>query len=140
MLASTYIPPYPNTARDVLLVAATCVGAFELFQWLFAQWAMLRIWESWIPRYPVLGTYGPFVTIAILTGILVGACVAALARAKSKLNLVWSAAFVCILSFGAAVVAGGVSWAVSEPTVLLGPSIGLGLVVGGVVVRKVAHA
>ena len=140
MLASTYIPPYPNTARDVLLVAAACIGAFELFQLLFAQWAMLRIWESWIPRYPILGTYGPFFTIAVLTGVVVGACAAALARAKSKRNLAWSAAFACVLSFGAAVVAGDVAWAVSEATVVLGPSIGLGLVVGGVIVRKVAHA
>jgi hypothetical protein len=140
MLASTYIPPYPNTTRDVLLVVAACFGALELFQWLFAQWAMLRIWESWIPSYPVLGTYGPFFAIAILTGVVVGACVAALARARSKRNLAWSAALACILSLAAAAVAGGFAWAVSEPTVLLGPSIGVGLVVGRVVVRKVAHA
>ena len=128
MLASTYVPPYP------------VVGALELFQWLFAQWAMLRIWESWVPRYPVLGIYAPFFAIAVLAGVVVGACVAAFAHSKSKRNLAWAAALACILSFGAAAVAGGVAWAVSEPTVLLGPSIGLGLVIGGVVVRKVAHA
>ena len=137
MLAST---PYPNTARDVLLTVAGCTGAVVLFPWVLAQWTMLRFWESWIPRYPVLGTYGPFFVIAILTGVVVGACVAALARAQSRRNLAWAAALACVLSFGGAVVAGGVMWAVSEPTVFIGPSLGVGLMVGGVLVRKVSHA
>lgn len=128
------------SARDLLLVAASCFGAFELFYWALGQWAMLRFWEPWIAEYPVIALLGPFMAIAVLSGLVVGALVTAIVRTKSLRIAAWSGITACFLSLGAAVVAGGVKWATGGPTVLLGPLLALGLVLGALLVRTLRHA
>jgi hypothetical protein len=127
-------------SRDLLLVVLSCVGAFEVFYWAFGQWAASRFSEPWAVEYPTIGVMGPFAVIALLSGFLVGALLAAVIRAKSLRIAAWSGAAACVLSFGAAVVAGGVEWAFSEGTVLVGPFVAGGLVLGALLVCKVRHA
>jgi len=128
-----------NAGRDILVVTASAVGAFALFDWAFGHWAASRVAQSWLV-YPRIGVMGPFATIAILSGLLVGGLVAAFLPGRSVRVAVLAAVVACAMSFGAAVVAGGLTWALGEPTVLLGPFLGAGLVCGAWLIRKARHA
>jgi hypothetical protein len=128
------------SSRHFLVGVVSCVAALALFYWAFSLWAASRFAEPWAAEYPVIGLMGPFAAIALLSGLLIGALTAALTRANSLRIVVWSGVVVCLLSFGAAVVAGGLKWATSEGTVLLGPFVAGGLVLGALLVRKFRHA
>ena len=127
-------------SRHFLFVAVSCVAAFALFYWAFSLWAASRFAEPWATAHPVIGLMGPFAVIALLSGSLVGALATALTHANSLRIVVWAGVLACLLSFGAAVVAGGVEWATSEGTVLLGPFVAVGLVLGALLIRKFRHA
>lgn len=125
--------------RDVLLIAASCVGALELFYFAFGQLVASRIGEPWTTAYPFGGVIGPFAAIAFSSGFVVGALVGAFVPVRGLRVAVWAAVVACLLSFGSAIVAGGLTWVAREPTVLLGPLLGVGLVCGALLLRKVRH-
>ena len=127
-------------ARDVLLAAAACVGALELFYWALEQWAALRIWEPWVIEYPVLGFVGPFGVIALACGVVVGLIVGAFVRLNSLLVAAWAGALAWILSFGAALVVGGISFVVGNYAVIAAPLLAVGLLAGALLGRRVRHA
>jgi hypothetical protein len=124
----------------LLFVAVSCVAAFELFYLAFGLWAGSRFAEPLAAEHPVLGLMGPFAAIALLSGSFVGALAAALIRTNALRIAIWSGLVACVMSLGTAVVAGGVKWASSEGTVLLGPFVAGGLVLGALLVRKFRHA
>lgn len=123
--------------RGVLLIAASCVGASELFYFAFGKWVASQIGEPWVLAYPFAGVMGPFLAIAFSSGFVVGALVGALVPVRSLRVGVWAALLACVLSFGSAIVAGDLAWVAREPTVLLGPFLGAGLVCGAFLLRKV---
>jgi hypothetical protein len=127
-------------ARDVLPAAAACVGALELFDLALAQWATLRIWEPWVIEYPVLGFIGPFGAIALACGVIVGLIVGVLVRPNSLLVAAWAGALTCVLSFGAALMVGGISFVVSNYAVIAAPLLAVGLLAGALLGRNVRHA
>ena len=79
-------------------------------------------------------------TLAASLGVLVVGALAALTPRTSLRSVTWAAVATCVLGFGAAVVAGGVAWAVTTSTVLAGPLLASGLVLGALLVRRVRHA
>ena len=127
-------------ARNVLLAAFACVGALELFYWALAQWAALRIWEPWVIEYPVLGFVGPFGAIALACGVVVGLIVGAFVRPNSLLVAAWAGALAWILSFGAALVVGGISFVVGNYAVIAAPLLAVGLLAGALLGRHLRHA
>jgi hypothetical protein len=127
-------------ARDVFFAAATCVGALELFYWALAQWATLRIWEPWVIEYPVLGYAGPFAAIAVACGIVVGIIVGVVVRANPLRVAAWAGATACVLSFGSALIVGGLSFVMGTYSVIAAPLLAVGLLAGASVSRGVRHA
>jgi hypothetical protein len=127
-------------ARDVFLAAAVCIGALELFDLALAQWAALRIWDPWVIEYPVLGFIGPFGVIALACGVTGGLIVGALVRPNSLLVAAWAGALACVLSFGAALVVGGISFVVGNYAVIAALLLAVGLLAGALLGRHVRHA
>src|SRR3974390_2271255 len=108
-------------ARDVLLVALSCLAALELFYWALGQWAALHMWDGWIIAYPTAGAIVPFATVALSSGFIVGIVVSVLIPPTAVRITMWAAFVACVLSSAAALVAGGFAWAVGAYTVLVGP-------------------
>src|SRR5580765_8066661 len=91
-----------------LYVSLAGVGAILLFQLVLEQYAMARFWEHWVVEYPVAGTYIPLCAIAVASGTLVGLVLGIFARARSLVIVVCAGLGVCVLSFIAADVVGGI--------------------------------
>ena len=123
-----------------LYVALACVGAIQLFVLVLEQYTIARFWEHWVVEYPIAGTYIPFCVIALVSGVLIGSLVGLLARARALVVAAWAGLSVCVLSFLAAAVAGGIDWAVANVTLIAPPIIAAGLVFGALLGRKLRHA
>jgi hypothetical protein len=127
-------------ARDVFFAAATFVSVLELFYWALAQWATLRIWEPWVVEYPVLGYAGPFAAIALACGTVVGLIVGVLVRANPLRIAAWAGAIACVVSFGSALIVGGLSFVMGTYSEIAAPLLAVGLLAGAYISRGVRHA
>jgi hypothetical protein len=129
-----------KTALLVLYVSLACVGAIQLFVLILEQYAIARFWEHWVVQYPIAGTYIPFCIIALASGALVGSAVGILARERALVIAAWAGLSVCLLSFLAVAVAGGIDWAMANVALIAPSVIAAGLVLGALFGRKLRHA
>jgi hypothetical protein len=128
-----------SLARDVLAVAGTCVVAFGMFSALFGVWAAV-VSDSFVAVSPFWASNGAFAVVAVLSGLLVGVAVALVLPHRSRFVLGWSAGLLCALSLAAAVLAGGLGWAVREFTTALGPLLAFGFSLAALLARRTRHA
>ena len=129
----------PSLARDVLVVAMACTASVVLFTSAFSFLAgalapqVAEASPAWLPS-------AAFAVTAVLSGLCIGVAVVLVLPGRSRFVLGWSAGLVCALSFGAAVLGGGVGWSLGQFTVALGPLLAFGFSLAGLFARKARHA
>jgi len=133
-------PRYARLAYSAVFAVLACVGAIQLFDLVLKQYVVTEFMERCITLYPVAGTYVPFVGIGVASGAFVGLVVGALAGTAAAPIAASAGLGACVLHFLTASLVGGVWWAVTNPALLVAPSIATGLLLGALLGRKIRHA
>jgi hypothetical protein len=137
-------PPPANrfgkTTYDVLYVAVAALGSSQAFQFALQQYVTTELWRMCIANDPLTGMLVSFSSIAVISGLIFGLIVGAATGARALRLAGWAALVVCILHFAAAIAAGGAGWALNNPVLVAPFFIGLGLILGALLGRRVWSA
>jgi len=130
-----------STIAQVLILGALGgIAAYEAFLWALGQWATFRLWDPWVNTYPTVVIWVPFMTFALLAGLLVGALIALAAPVVAARIASMAAIVVCVIAIAGAFGDASETAGASIPSLVVGPLIAASLVAGAWAVHVARRA
>jgi hypothetical protein len=127
-------------AREGSFVVLASAGAYLLFHWALELLALSQMWDPWISAHALIGAFVPFATIAVASGLFVGAIVSVTIRDHSIRIVAWSGLFGCAMWLVLALAVGGMGFAIHNYALIGAPCLAVGLISGALLARKIRHA
>jgi len=98
------------------------------------------MWDLWVLAHGLFGALVPFATIAVASGLFVGAIVGATVRDHSIRIAAWSGVFGCAMWLVLALTVGSVEFAMHNYALIGAPCLAVGLILGTLLARIIRHA